>query len=231
MDIMTARMKLFNLQTQPPFAEEKLLSWHDIAFHDLHHFVVEEERYGSASVNVFRVVGTKHASYAGRSWQDLLGRGVRMEHNLSRFTDNPGYYLGVGPKVPYMQYLSIDGGDMYVGDEGNHRTCIARFYFFTQGLTVLHGVTLLNFKIDWAFKSLCDDFRQTVEYRGLPIYLSVGRRAVERRDATDWKIDKYVLSARVIDSRKHETYEFDFISLQYYLEKLKKPWWKVWQVR
>lgn len=227
-ELCLKRLQQFNICTPPAFSQERILLWQDLAFHEIKPYAIEEQRYGSASVNVFRVVGTRHPSYAGGSWYDLLGKGVRMDQNLALFRDNPGYYLETGPKEPYMQYVSLDGGDMYVGDEGNHRSCIARYYFSTQGLTMLHGVTLLDYRIDWAFKSLCDEFLQTVQQKRLPIYLTVERKMVERRDATDWKLDKYTLTGRVVDARTRETHNLDFEGLYCFLEKLKRPWWKIW---
>lgn len=231
MDIITARMQYFNLQTPPPFADEKLLSWNDIKFHELEPFITERQRHGSASVNVFKVVGTRHPEYSGKSWLHLLENGKRMQKNLTELAGNPNYYQETSPKQPYMQYRSIDGGDVYIGDEGNHRTCIARFYFFAQGATILHGVNLLDYRIDWAMKSLCDEFRQTVAKLRLPIFLTTNSKLVERRDATNWMSDRYVVSACVLDGRSRETHEFDHDGLQKYLERLKKPWWKIWQAR
>jgi len=230
MDNTANRLEYFGIKEPPPFAHEKLLSWQDVRFNELEPYVVEEQRHGSASVNVFRVVGTRHPDYARESWLYLLNNGKRMEHNLSLFSTNPAYYLETCPKVPYMQYISIDGGDLYIGDEGNHRTTLARFAFYKNGLTTLHGITCLDFRIDWAMKELCDEVTETIEKKRLPIYLSVFRKHIERRDATDWKLDLYTISARVVDSRKGVTLDFNFDGLQKYSETLKQPnqWWKFW---
>ena len=220
------RLKYFDLQAPPPFAETILKPWPE-EFSYLRSYVIEEQRHGSASVNVFRVVGTRHPDYAGKSWLELLMHGRRMMINLPLFRDNPGYYLETGRKEPYMHYQSLDGGDVYIGDEGSHRTCIARFFFFTQGLTTLHGITLDDYRIDWTFKGLCDELSATAERLRLPIRLAgIDRKLVDRQDAADWRLDRFTLTARVVDIRRHATYTLDREGLGQFLEEMKKPWWK-----
>ncbi|HHL34383.1 MAG TPA: hypothetical protein ENJ30_08500 [Desulfobulbaceae bacterium] len=221
------RLKYFDLQAPPPFAETILKPWPEKEFREFEPYIIEEQRHGSASVNVFRVVGTQLPDYAGKSWFDLLMNGRRMMANLPLFQDNPGYYLETGGKEPYMHYRSIDGGDVYIGDEGNHRTCIARFFFFTQGLTTLHGITLDDYRIDWAFKELCDELRDLTERLRVPIRLTaVNRKLVNRQDAADWRLDSFTLTAKVIDTRRHETYELDKDGLCRLLDEMRKPWWQ-----
>lgn len=220
------RLKYFGLEAPPPFAGTILKTWSEEKFRELEPYVIEEQRHGSASVNVFRVVGTRHPDYAGKTWLDLLMNGRRMMVNLPLFRDNPGYYLETGAKEPYMHYQSIDGGDIYIGAEGNHRTCIARFFFFTQGLTILHGITLDDYRIDWSFKEACDELRRTAEALRVPIHLTVTKRLVERQDAADWRLDRFVLTAKVFDARRHETHELDREGVYRFIDGLKRPWWK-----
>ncbi len=221
-------LKYFDLPDVPPFANKVLLSWNDLNFHELEPYVIQEQSHGCASVNLFKVVGTKHTDYAGGTWLDLLNNGRRMLSNLPLFRKNPGYYLETGPKVPYMHYISLDGGDIYIGAEGNHRTCIAQFYFFTQGLTTLHGIRVDDYRIDWAFKAACDELKTTAHNLGLPLHVSVSRKMVDRDDAADWRQDRFTLTARVIDTRRHDPLEFNHEGLQNYIQTLKRPWWKFW---
>ncbi|QEM66745.1 hypothetical protein FO488_00290 [Geobacter sp. FeAm09] len=217
----------FGLPSAPPFAHKHLLSWHDLNFHELEPYVIQEQSHGCASVNVFKVVGTRHTDYAGGTWLNLLHNGRRMMSNLPMFRNNPGYYLATGPKEPYMHYVSIDGGDIYIGAEGNHRTCIAQFHFFTQGLTTLHGIRMDDYRIDWAFKAACDELRTTAESIGQPLHISVVRKMIDRNDAADWRQDSFTLTAKVIDS-KSRTFELNHEDLQSYTRDLKRPWWKIW---
>lgn len=125
------RMKLFGYEQVPHFAEKVIRSWDETQFNVLQPFIMEHYWCGSSSVNVFRVIGTRHSDYAGGTWLDLLMRGKRMDNiNLPLYQSNPGYYLETTQKVPMMYYQSIDGGDLYIGADGNHRTCIAKFDFF-----------------------------------------------------------------------------------------------------
>lgn len=222
------RMSYFNLDYPPPFSGETLKKWDDLDFINLKQYVIEEQRYGCASVNVFRVVGTQHPDYAEKTWLDLLNNGKRMQLNLPLFQDNPDYYLETAPKKPFMHYVSLDGGDVYIGDEGNHRTCIAKFFFFTQGLTTLHGITLQDYRIDWTFKALCDELKATVEALKIPIYLNIQKKLIERKDAADWKLDRFSLTARLFDARCGETHLVDHDGLVHFIDKLRKPWWKFW---
>lgn len=224
----TERLKYFNLQAPPPFAETVLKTWPEKKFRECEPYIIEEQHHGSASVNVFRVVGTRHPDYAGKNWLDLLMNGRRMMVNLPLFQDNPDYYLETGAKEPYMHYQSIDGGDVYIGAEGkgNHRTCIARFFFFTQGLTTLHGITLDDYRIDWTFKELCDELKIVAEQLRLPISHTVNRKLIDRRDAADWRLDSFTLTASVYDAGRHETYELDKEGLCRFIDEMKKPWWK-----
>lgn len=219
------RLKYFDLQTPPPFAHTILKPWPEETFREIEPYIFEEQRHGSASVNVFRVVGTRHPDYANKSWLDLLMNGRRMMVNLPLFQEKPEYYLETGAKEPYMHYRSIDGGDVYIGDEGNHRTCIARFNFFTRGLTTLHGITLDDYRIDWVFKDICDRLKKTAVESGNPIQLTVERKLIDRQDAADWRLDRFNLIARV-DIRGQETHMLDREGLCQFLEGIKQPWWK-----
>ncbi len=225
------RLRYFGLEEPPPFAGTILKAWSEAEFRDIEPYVVEEQRLENASVNVFRVVGTRHPDYAGKSWLDLLMHGRRMMANLPLFRDNPGYYLETGSKSPYMHYQSIDGGDVYIGDEGNHRTCIARFFYFTRGLTTIHGITLDDYRVDRVFKEACDRLKRIAAEKNRPIHLTVEKTLIDRQDAAGWRLDRFALLARVEDLRCHETYRLDKDGLYQLMETFGKPWWRrrLWQ--
>ena len=112
-------------------------------------FVKETYWQDSASVNIFRVTGTQHDyNYIGLSWIEFLEQGKRMPLNLNWFKTNPDYYHQTNKKIPSMYYQSINGGDMYVGGDGNHRTAICKAFFYLTGETTIHGVTVTDYRID-----------------------------------------------------------------------------------
>ncbi|MFP7756235.1 hypothetical protein ACLG6S_16585 [Thermodesulfobacteriota bacterium B35] len=60
------RLRYFGLEEPPPFAGTILKAWSETEFRDIEPYVAEEQRLENASVNVFRVVGTRHPDYAGK---------------------------------------------------------------------------------------------------------------------------------------------------------------------
>lgn len=230
MTVNIDRMKLFGYEHMPAFAHEVIRPWSEAQFDGLQSYITEHYWCGNASVNVFRVIGTCHPDYAGGTWIDLLMHGKRMDSvNLPLFQTNPGYYLETIQKTPMMYYRSIDGGSLYIGDDGNHRTCIARFDFFRNGLTTLHGVTVDDYRIDWEFKKLVEELQSVVEKKRIPVFISVRSEVIERQDTSGWKLDKFKLVADVRDSRNNGTERLDFKGLEIYLNSLKIPKWKIWQ--
>lgn len=221
-----SNIRYFGLPSPPPFASETLEKWDAAAFASMEKFIVQEQRHGSTSVNVFNVIGTKHHDYAGKTWLNLLENGRRMHENLPLFEENPGYYLETATKAPYMHLISIDGGSLYIGEEGNHRTCIARFFFLTRSMSILHGVSWQDFRIDWHFKELCDELKSKAERLRLPISIDVYREMLERRDAADWRLDIFKLVAKVYNGQTGETMLLDAEGLEEYIDKLGRSWWR-----
>jgi hypothetical protein len=78
-----------------------------------------------------------------------------MSINLPLLAENPGDYFETARKEPRMEFTEVDG-KTYINQEGNHRTCIARFYFYYQGLTVLHGVHKESYVLDHKFRAIFD---------------------------------------------------------------------------
>jgi len=224
----TSPLNNFNIGTLPSFANDKLLYWGDL-FSGLEQYVAEEWSDDRATVDLSRFVGSKHPGYAGGTWLDLLTKGKKMERNLRKFREDPEYYLDCSRKQPAMYCRSVDGGDLYIGDNGNNRVCIARFYLSSQGISMLHGLALRDYRIDWEFKKQCEEFRTKVQELRLPIYLAIKRECLERRETMEGTYSEiYTLHALVTDARLGQVYEFDKNSLASYTKSLAKPWWKVW---
>lgn len=230
MEFISSRMKIFGLESEPHFANEILSLWNETNFLELQPFIKEHYWCGNASVNVFRVVGTRHPDYANNTWLHVLMNAKRMNNiNIPLYCSNPGYYQETCAKDPYMHYQSIDGGDLFIGNEGNHRTTIARFDFYKKGITNLHGVFLDDYKIDWEFKKIYDEANTIIREKGLRIYISLNKSIVERQDTVAWKLDKYKLTAKIWDAKKGEEVKINnHLEFDRYLTVLKKPRWKLW---
>ena len=178
--------------TVPPYwAEEKIMSWDEDLFGDLEPFVSEEYWTGQGSVNVFNVVGTIHPDYQNKSWLSLLEHGKRMLLNQSLLKSNPAYYQETTPKIPMMYFKTMDGLNYYISDDGNHRTCLARFYFYGLGLTQLHGVSINHYKVNDAFYLI---YRMLLAYtreQNLAVQIKLKRSLIRRQDTAGWKTDIY----------------------------------------
>ena len=76
-----------------------------------------------------------------------------MQRNLKpqALLDNPSYYLQPTERRPAIHYNTLDGLSFYVGSDGNHRTCIARFFLAKQQKSQLHDVTLNHYQVNDSF--------------------------------------------------------------------------------
>lgn len=176
----------------PFWARARLRRWDDALFQRVQPFVTDRYWSDRHSINVFSVVGTQHPDYAGMTWLEFLQRGKRMPHNMEKYLENPGYYDEVSNKTPTMYYLSLDGLRWYVGADGNHRTCIARFAF-DAGLhgdtrTMLHGVHLEDYRVDWTFYRIHEALKQTLGPRER---IEARRETVAREDTGGWMHESY----------------------------------------
>jgi hypothetical protein len=156
-------------------------------------YAVSKYWCASESINVMDIAGTAHPDYAGKSWLNLLDNGKRMDSNLSLLVKNPGYYYEKELKNPTMTYVRIDD-KTFIG-EGNHRTCIARFLFHYQGLTILHGVSVKSYIIDYGFKSVYEDFEAMLKKLRGYNSLSIEKTTLSRQDTGGWYREHYELKA------------------------------------
>ena len=190
----------------PDILNQQIKSWDDLRFNQIEPFLVEKRWEDSTSVNVFSVTGTQHPDYAGlNSLIRLLEVGKSMYLNLPLFKQKPEYYFEKIKKIPSMYYLSINGGEYYIGADGNHRTAIAKAAFFldeTDGF--LHGVTLNSFKADLELKKCFENINETVKKRNLSLYVTVETKTVSREDGGGWMIEKYAPAIQVQDYRKND---------------------------
>ena len=208
----------------PEILNRKIRKWNDFPFT----FVKEKYWQDAGSVNIFRIVGTEHPDYAGLTWLSFLELGKRMYLNLDLFDKNPGYYRETIKKAPSMYYQSIDGGDLYVGGDGNHRTAIAKAAFFLTGETTLHGVTVTDYRIDWKFKEIYEELTELIVKKRLSYKADIISETVLRDDTAGWMLEKYDLKIKLFDFKKQKTTLLNMQEAKNLISKLKKSMWNIW---
>lgn len=176
-------------------------------------FAVEEYWCGKDSVNVFDVAGTAHPDYQGMTWLEFLKNGKRMSVNLRLAGTNPDYYFEQELKNPRMYYIRLDG-KLYVGGDGNHRTCVARamFHLLPDGgwRTNLHGVDVREYKTDQALRIACEALAAALEAKELRhVHVKPVREAVRREDAPGWSREYHDLVVEVTNTRTAESLRLD----------------------
>ncbi|MGP0838169.1 hypothetical protein [Serratia sp. CY85251] len=184
------------LANKPAWADTQIEPWSRVGLRHAEDFVTRHYWTDRGSLNVFRIVGTDHPQYAGISWLDLLHRGRHMDSNIPLIESNPDYYTEAAQLHHGMNFVSLDGLDWYVSADGNHRSCLARFYFHLQGYGViqLHNVSLNQYQIDQAFMEVCEALSQmmtTLAQRGVSLALLARRVPIVRDDTPGWKVDTW----------------------------------------
>ena len=213
----------------PEILNRKILKW-DVNEPEIMPFIKEKYWQDAGSVNIFRVVGTEHPDYAGLTWTSFLELGKRMYLNLNLLKENPGYYRQTEKKIPSIYYQSIDGGDLYVGGDGNHRTAIAKAAFFLTGETMLHGVTVTDFRIDWKAKEIYEELTELIVKKRLPYKADIVSETVLRDDTAGWMLEKYDLKIKLFDFKKQKTTLLNMQEAKKFAkDKNKKLWNKFWR--
>jgi hypothetical protein len=214
----------------PDILNRKIERWDDLNFSELEPFVKEMFWRDNTSVDVFSVKGTQHADYAGLpSWIRLLEVGKRMPRNLKLFQENPDYYYQNIKKQPSMYYQTIDEKNYYVGADGNHRTAIAKAAFFidNRSTTLLHGVTVHSYIVDYELKAEYDEILKIAKERKLSIYTTVGKTAISREDGDGWMREKYKIIIRIEDFKSGNTHIFSTAEeLSVFKNNLKKSFFR-----
>ncbi|MEE9338210.1 MAG: hypothetical protein V3U87_09030 [Methylococcaceae bacterium] len=207
----------------PHWSNDILSTWDDADYRRLEPFVNREYWTDQGSVNVFRVIGTQHWDYQGKSWINLLETGKRMDINLGLHAKKPEYYRQQERKKPMMYYLTYDGLSFYVGSDGNHRTCIARFDFHYNGLTMLHGVTVLHHHVDRDYWNLYQKVIEVCKERKILATLQAYRESTGREDTAGWKLDHYKTLIQFDEITEPETVILDKKGLEEKLFNLSLP--------
>ncbi|RMG03681.1 MAG: hypothetical protein D6726_05055 [Nitrospirae bacterium] len=192
------------MSERPEFSLRAIEKFDEDEFRELKEFASEEYWCEEDSINVFDVVGTRHPDYQGLTWLEFLDQGKRMELNLSLYEHNPGYYLNDTKKLPTMSYLKLDGKTFVDGD-GNHRTCIAKFFFYYLRRTNLHGVTIREYITDRYTYRIYREIRDMLERKGLyHIEVLPFREKTAREDTAGWMREYFKVGLRAINRRNSE---------------------------
>lgn len=187
----------------PDWANTPIQPWDAVRFRQASDFATHHYWTSQGSINVFRIVGTDHPQYAGMTWLDLLHRGKRMDINIPLIEKHPAYYTDAEKQHAGMSFVSLDGIHWFVSADGNHRSCLARFYFHLQGqgLTQLHNVSQSVYRIDDAFMSACQDMTRLMPElarQGVHMTLNTRRLPVSREDTPGWKVDMFRTEAELM---------------------------------
>jgi hypothetical protein len=157
-----------------------------------------------------------------------------MNINLDLYKDNPVYYYETRKKEPSMYFRSIDGGDLYIGEDGNHRTCIAKASFYLEGSSLLHGAILNDYRINWEMKRVYDELVETLRKRGIPWGIEVNSERISREDSGEWMREFFRTFLVVSDLKNGVVLNLDLEGSRSLLENILrggKIWrfWKRWK--
>ncbi len=190
----------------PHWANDTILSWNAHEFQAMESFVRRYYWCGNTSINVFRIIGTKHPGYQGKTWLEFLNSGKRMHINLPLHKKNPQYYLTQEHKQPTMSFVTTNGMDFYVDGDGNHRSVIAKFDFHYRCRTMLHGVAVAHYEIDMDLYRIYVAMQEWLEERGFvdPWRIAPRNEVVAREDDTGWKMDLHQPAIEVQDIKTRE---------------------------
>lgn len=187
-------------------------------------FVVKKTWYTYGSVNLLQVRGTLHPDYAGMTWRELLQNGRRMSGNLKLFRENPTYYTELQDRLPGMQFLFINGIG-YVSEDGNHRTCIGKFFLAGQNSPFLHGVRFSEYVWDMHILKLFKSIQNKLATLHLEHHCQVTteKKEVCRDDGDGWASHHYEIQIRLTNGTHTATFSSEQI-LSEVLPALHSPW-------
>ena len=173
------------------------------------------------SVNVFLVVGTDYSKFQGMSWIDLLNTDKKMQANLRLLMSNPDYYFSTDKKIPDIYFVKIDD-EIYVSEDGNLRTAIAKVLFYFTGNSVLHGIDYNEFRFDHEMFNLFEELKILIAERRLPMEVIPVKKTVKRDDTPGWMKEYYENAFKIKDYKTKTETLLNKKQAKEYLDKLKK---------
>jgi len=187
-----SRDQLFQMiEEQPPrFAGETIEIFDSVRYVEIEPFIQEYFWEDQGSVPLGQIVGVSDASCRGLTWQEFLQRGRRMDLNLVLLEQNPEYYGG-SPEKKSLSYLRIDDGGYYAYPDGEHRTCIAKFFGFFNQVEALQGVTVSLCRLDHEALALF----HVLQARGF--HVRAVRRKLGREDNPGWMRETFAVEFEI----------------------------------
>ncbi|MDR3631447.1 MAG: hypothetical protein P4L42_14045 [Desulfocapsaceae bacterium] len=198
-----------------PYFADQIIEKYEI-FPDYHKFVTSEYWANEGSVNVLDVCGTMHPDYAGMSWREFLSKGRRMDGNLRAFANNPSYYTDLVRRLPSIFYHKIDART-FVVEDGNHRTCIGKFYLYGLDNPYIHRVHITESTIDWRF---ADSYRRFLDVSPANWRAEMVKKSTHREDGEGWMRDFFALSLKVHNRDSRYDWEWSREDLERELPEL-----------
>ncbi len=213
----------------PSWGNEALLQWDQDLLEAVKPFASSHYWSDRHSVNVFAVVGTANPEHSGMTWATLLQQGKRMHENKTLLQRNPEYYHSVDVKVPVIQLVSMDCNRWMTNGGGDHRVVLARYHFERlralgiASQTMLHGVMVDEYRIDWGMQQLFCDIKQLLlKQAGLfrvEPYISLGQRT----GGPGWILDTFEPGIKLVRSNQRYRILRRQEALAYLEQLLSKP--------
>lgn len=200
----------------PYFADQVIEKYELCTFPDYHKFVTSEYWANEGSVNVLDVCGTMHPEYAGMTWREFLAKGRRMDGNLKAFVRNPAYYTELVSRLPAIYYHKIDA-QTFIGADGNHRTCIGKFYLYGLDNPYIHRVQTTESVIDRRF---ADCYRRLLNVCPNGWKTEMVKKSIRREDGNGWKRDFFELSLKVHNRFSNHDWQWSSEKLESELPEL-----------
>jgi hypothetical protein len=142
----------------------------------------------------------EYAGYIGITWREFLSDGRKMDASIKAYQANSEYYTGSGfVRLPGM-FVSFVDGKGYVTDDGNHRTCIGKFFLYNRYSPYMHGLDVIESQTDLRMMAL-----YTRLFQALPGYCQVIPEAIEvkRDDGNGWAVYFYNVQIRIKNARRN----------------------------
>ncbi len=191
---------------QVPYFVDQIIEKYEPLDEIVRQFITSSYWSDQASINIIDVCGTAHSDYAGMTWREFLSKGRRMEGNIGAFKRNPNYYTDAAIKrLPSMHFLR-QGSKTFIGEDGNHRTCIGKLYLYSLGHAYIHQVTLIENSIDWPFYEL---YRRLDAVAGEKWHISARRESTRREDGPGWKRDFFETNVQVVDRAQRSQWSWN----------------------
>jgi hypothetical protein len=155
----------------------------------------------SGSGNIVNISGTQHPDYIGMTWREFLRKGRRMGSNIKEYKQNPAYYTDSGFIRQPGMYIKFIDGKGYVGDDGNHRTCIGKFFLYSHPSPYMHGLDFTEQLTDERMYALYTRLVKLLPGYCLPLPEAV---EIKRDDGKGWCAQHFDVRVRITNKRRND---------------------------